>query len=69
MFGNIHVQFCGIQPFLRLFVFFALFGTFAFEAQECCLGGSQGFILIIAHKTHSSVAVIDTVLKQFQTCL
>lgn len=48
----------------KVFLYFALVGTFAFEAQECCLGGSQGFILIIVHKYHSSVVHTGTVFKQ-----
>lgn len=63
MFGNITCAVLWNSVIPKAFCIFALFGTFAFEAQECCLGGSQGFILIIALKNHSSAVFIDAVLK------
>lgn len=42
----------------KAFCMFALFGTFVFEAQECCLGGSQGSILIIVHESRSSILLL-----------
>lgn len=63
MFGNITCAVLWNSVIPKAFCIFALFGTFAFEAQECCLGGSQGFISIIALKNYSSVVFIDAVLK------